>query len=120
VRAGPCAVAAVVTAAVPGTITACTATPTGHAVTLTRDDGRIVELVLAGDEIESVAESLTLPEIPATVMRAFAVAYPHTIPARATKRSHRGEPPVYDLAFPPGRDHALATLRPDGTIVSTQ
>jgi hypothetical protein len=58
-----------------------------------------------------------LPEIPATVMRAFAVAYPRTIPSRAIKRTRRGSEPVYELAFPAGASHHAATLRADGTVV---
>lgn len=76
-----------------------------------------IELALAGAEITAVAEVLTLPEIPAPVMRAFAVAYPRTIPSRAVKRTVRGAEPVFELAFPPGAPHALAILRGDGTVV---
>jgi len=56
---------AAVQAQVPGTITACDATPTGYTVALVRADGRRVELSLTGDQIDTVAESLLLPEIPA-------------------------------------------------------
>jgi hypothetical protein len=76
-----------------------------------------IELEVVGDEIRGVAEVLTLPEIPAAVMRAFAVAYPRTIPSRAIKRTQHGAEPVYELAFPPGAPHTLATLRADGTVV---
>ena len=85
-------------------------------VTVLRGERRI-ELEVAGDEIQSVAEALALPEIPAPVMRAFAVAYPRTIPSGAVKRTRRGAAPVYELAFPPGQAHTVATLRADGTVV---
>lgn len=78
---------------------------------------RTIEVEIAGDEIRSIAETLTLPEIPADVMRAFAVAYPKTIPSRAIKRTRRGEEPIYELAFPPGAAHTVATLRADGTVI---
>jgi hypothetical protein len=94
------------------TITACTA----DRVTAQRGD-RVVELELSGGDIVGVAESLALPEIPAAVMRAFAVAYPRTIPSGAVKRTRRGEEAVYELAFPPGAAHAVATLRGDGTVI---
>jgi hypothetical protein len=94
------------------TITACTP----DRVSLIRGE-RKLELEVAGDEIRAVAETLTLPEIPAAVMRAFAVAYPRTIPSGAIKRSRRGEPPIYELAFPPGAAHTIATLRADGTVI---
>jgi len=87
--------------------------------TVMRGEHRI-ELELAGDEIRGVAETLTLPEIPAAVMRAFAVAYPRTIPGGAVKRTRRGADPVYELAFPPGQAHTVATLRADGTVVDVR
>ena len=76
-----------------------------------------IELAIAGDQIVGVAETLTLPEIPAAVMRAFAVAYPRTIPRGAIKRTARGAAPVYELAFPPGAPHTVATLRADGSVI---
>jgi len=76
-----------------------------------------IELEVEGTEIREVAETLTLPEIPAAVMRAFAVTYPKTIPSGAIKRTRRGADPRYELAFPPGAAHQLATLRPDGTVI---
>ena len=85
-------------------------------VSVVRGDKKI-ELARKGDQIMSVAEALKLPEIPAAVMKAFAVAYPKTIPASAIKRTNKGEPPVYDLGFPPGAAHAVATLREDGSLV---
>ena len=76
-----------------------------------------IELEVAGSDIVATAETLTLPEIPAAVMRAFAVAYPRTIPSGAVKRTRRGADPTYELAFPPGAAHTLATLRADGTVI---
>jgi len=84
-------------------------------VTLMRGDHKI-ELEVEGAEIRGVAETLTLPEIPAAVMRAFAITYPRTIPSGAIKRT-RGVDPIYELAFPPGAAHAVATLRGDGTVI---
>lgn len=107
------AIAARIEAEIPGsTIVACTPAR----VTVMRGEHRI-EIDVTGDDIRGVAETLTLPEIPATVMRAFAVAYPRTIPSGAIKRTRRGTDPIYELAFPPGRDHTVATLRADGTVV---
>lgn len=85
-------------------------------VVLMRGEHKI-ELEVEGAEIRGVAETLTLPEIPAAVMRAFAVTYPKTIPRSATKRTRRGADPIYELAFPSGAAHQLATLRADGTVI---
>src|SRR5262245_47133542 len=93
-------------------ITACTA----DRVTVLRGE-RQVELAMAGNDVVEVAESLSLPEIPAAVMRAFAIAYPRTIPAGAVKRTKRGVDPVYELSFPPNTAHKVATLRGDGTVI---
>jgi hypothetical protein len=48
------------------------------------------------------------------------VAYPKTIPSGAVKRTRRGEDPTYELAFPPGAPHTVATLRGDGTVVGVR
>jgi hypothetical protein len=110
------AIAARIAADMPGaTITACAP----DRVTVMRGEHR-VELDLAGDDIVAVAETLSLPEIPAAVMRAFAVAFPKTIPSGAIKRTRRGVEPIYELAFPPGAAHAVATLHADGAIVETR
>jgi hypothetical protein len=107
------AVTARVEADMPGSmITACSA----DRVTVMRGAHKI-ELELTGGEIRSIAETLALPEIPAAVMRAFAVAYPRNIPSGAIKRTARGEPPTYELAFPPGTPHTRATLSADGVIL---
>jgi hypothetical protein len=112
----PPAIAARIAAEMPGsTIVSCTA----ERVTVMRER-RKIDLELAGSEIREVAETLALPEIPAEVMRAFAVAYPRTIPGGAIKRTRRGVEPVYELAFPPGAAHTVARFRPDGTVVDVR
>jgi len=106
-------IAARVEAEMPGaTLVACSP----DRVTVQRGDHDI-DLEVSGNEIRGVAEHLALPEIPATVMRAFAVAYPRTIPSGALKRTRRGAEPTYELTFPPGAGHVAATLRADGTVV---
>src|SRR5689334_20769413 len=92
---------------------------TPERVTVVRDE-HVIEIDGAGDTVLGIAETLTLPEIPAPVMRAFAVAYPRTIPSGAIKRTRRNEPPVYEIAFPPGREHAFATLRGDGAVIEVR
>ena len=110
------AITARVEADMPGaTIVGCTP----ERVMLVRGD-RTIELEIAGDEIRGVAEALTLPEIPAAVMRAFAVAYPRTIPSGAVKRTRRGAEPVYELAFPAGGAHTVAMLKADGTVIGVR
>ena len=109
----PPAITARIESDMPGsTIIACAP----DRVTLMRGDHKI-ELEVEGAEIRGVAETLTLPEIPAAVMRAFAVTYPKTIPNGAIKRTRRGTDPTYELAFPPGAAHQLATLHGDGTVI---
>jgi hypothetical protein len=54
-------------------------------------------------------------ELPAEVMRAFAVKYPQTLPAGATVIHG-----AYVVQFPPGKSHVTATFKPDGTFVSEQ
>jgi hypothetical protein len=112
----PPALVAYIAADLPGaTLTACAP----DRATAERD-GHAIELALSGGEIVGVAESLGLSEIPAAVMRAFAIAYPRTIPRSAVQRTRRGEPPVYELAFPPGAPHAVATLGGDGTVIGVR
>jgi len=109
----PPAITARIESEMPGsTIIACAP----ERIALVRGD-RKIELEINGAEIRGVAETLTLPELPAAVMRAFAVAYPRTIPSGAIKRTRRGADPIYELAFPPGAAHAVATLRADGTVI---
>lgn len=52
-------------------------------------------------------------DLPADVMRAFAIKYPHLIPGGA-----RIEGGAYVIAFPPGQALHHATFAPDGTFVS--
>jgi hypothetical protein len=112
----PPAIGARIEAEVPGaTIIGCSA----ERVTVMRGP-RKIEFALVADEIREVTETLALPEIPADVMRAFAVAYPRTIPSAAIKRTQRGGEPVYELTFPPGATHAVAILRPDGSVVDVR
>lgn len=109
----PPAITARIESDMPGsTIVACAP----DRVTLMRGEHKI-ELEVEGAEIRGVAETLALPEIPAAVMRGFAVTYPKTIPSGATKRTRRGADPIYELAFPSGAPHQLATLRADGTVI---
>jgi hypothetical protein len=110
------AISARIAAELPGaTMVACAP----DRVTVMRNEHKI-ELEIAGNEVQTIRESLTLPEIPRDVMRAFAIAYPRTIPASAVKRTQRGAEPVYELGFPPGREHALATLRADGSVIDVK
>jgi hypothetical protein len=59
--------------------------------------------------------TMGIGEIPADVMRAFAVKYPRTIPAGAVMEG--GDVVVL---FRPGAPHARATFHIDGTFVSEQ
>ena len=107
------AIAARIAADLPGaTIVACAP----DRATVVRGEHRI-DLEITGGDIVAVAESLTLPEIPAAVMRAFAIAYPRTIPSGAVKRTRRGAAPIYELAFPPHAAHTVASLGADGTVI---
>ena len=57
-------------------------------------------------------------ELPADVMRAFAVKYPRTIPSGATLVTPPGaSEPRYVIGFPPGDARHHATFRPDGAFV---
>jgi hypothetical protein len=112
VACAPAITARVATDIPGGTIVACTP----EHVTVQRAT-HTFELEVSGDQIRSVSEALTLPEIPADVMRAFAVAYPKTIPHGAIRRSVRGGQPIYEVAFPPGAPHTVAVMRPDGSLI---
>ncbi len=57
--------------------------------------------------------TIAASELPAEVMRAFAVKYPQTLPTGATVISG-----AYVVQFPPGKAHKTATFKPDGTFVS--
>lgn len=58
---------------------------------------------------------LGIAQIPADVMRAFAVKYPQTIPRGANLDNGN-----YVVLFPAGAAKQRATFRPDGTFVSDQ
>lgn len=63
----------------------------------------------ATDSVNTLAPS----ELPADVMRAFAVKYPRTLPTGAHVVQD-----AYVVDFPPGAPHKTATFKPDGTFVS--
>jgi hypothetical protein len=54
-------------------------------------------------------------ELPAAVMRAFAVKYPRTIPSGAVVQGDR-----FVVMFPRGNAHHSATFERDGTFVAEQ
>jgi hypothetical protein len=119
-RAVPCPVEALVVARIgPGTITACVARGDDYDVTDIRYGNHVAQVAVTHGAVTQVDEQLLRPEIPATVMRAFAVAYPRTIPDGAVKRSRPDAPPIFIVAFPPGKDHAHAMLDAAGAILAT-
>jgi hypothetical protein len=59
--------------------------------------------------------TLAPSELPAEVMRAFAVKYPQTLPTGATVVDGN-----YVVDFPPGKPHVHATFKPDGTFVKDE
>jgi hypothetical protein len=65
----------------------------------------------ATDAVNSIAPS----ELPAEVMRAFAVKYPRMLPSGA--HIVQGG---YVVDFPPGAAYKAATFKPDGTFVSVE
>lgn len=62
---------------------------------------------------ETPQGTLRAADLPASVMRAFATKYPHTIPAGASLEAGN-----YVVFFPAGRDTKRAVFTPDGTFVS--
>lgn len=62
---------------------------------------------------ESPRGALRPADLPAAVMRAFAIKYPHIIPAGANVEHGN-----YVVLFPPGQGHERAVFTPDGTFVS--
>ena len=56
---------------------------------------------------------LRAQDIPAPIMRAFAVKYPRTIPSGATANPDNS----VTVNFPPGAQLKTATFQPDGTFV---
>jgi hypothetical protein len=59
------------------------------------------------------ANTIAPSQLPAEVMRAFAVKYPRTLPTGAEIQNG-----TYVIDFPAGAPHAHATFKPDGTFVS--
>jgi hypothetical protein len=58
------------------------------------------------------ANTLGASELPADVMRAFAIKYPHVLPAGAMRAGAN-----YIIAFPPGGPHHHATFDGAGAFV---
>ncbi|MEO6772051.1 MAG: hypothetical protein ABI467_03405 [Kofleriaceae bacterium] len=69
--------------------------------------------VLHDASIDDARGTIGNSELPAQVMRAFAIKYPHVIPAGAMVEGTH-----YLIAFPPGKGHAHATFALDGSFVS--
>jgi hypothetical protein len=74
-----------------------------------------IELHIPGHERQP--GQLLRSEIPADVMRAFAVKYPHTIPDGAISN---GTDNTIIVKFPPGNALHTAVFKIDGTFVSEQ
>ena len=71
-----------------------------------------IQLNIPGAE-PAAPGTLRAADLPAAVMRAFAVKYPHTIPAGANFEAGN-----YVVLFPTGREHKRAIFTPDGAFVS--
>ncbi|HEY5944660.1 MAG TPA: hypothetical protein VIV40_04180 [Kofleriaceae bacterium] len=71
-----------------------------------------IQLVIPGAE-PAPPGALRASDLPASVMRAFAVKYPHTIPAGANLEHGN-----YVVLFPSGQPHTQAVFTPDGGFVS--
>ena len=70
-----------------------------------------IEVIIPGHE--RAPGELHVQEIPANVMRAFAVKYPRTIPTGAI-----GNPDnTVTVKFPPGAQFKTATFEQDGTFL---
>lgn len=81
-----------------------------------RDPQRIeLKLPPGVDAAADAAGTLGLADLPAPVMRAFAVKYPKTIPSRAFREGDN-----YVLQFPTGAPHLRAVFAADGTFISEQ
>lgn len=76
-------------------------------------DPQRIDLGLTNDTASDAPNGIKLRDLPAGAMRAFAVKYPHTLPAGA---SHIAD--TYIIAFPRGASHHHATFLADGTFVS--
>ena len=61
------------------------------------------------------AGTLRPADLPAAVMRAFAVKYPRTLPVGANFVGGN-----YVVLFPPGGEHKVAVFAADGTFVSAE
>jgi hypothetical protein len=72
-----------------------------------------VRISVTGDAGLDAAGTLGASELPADVMRAFAVKYPHTLPTGATRDGDR-----FVIGFPAGAPHKHATFAADGSFVS--
>lgn len=71
-----------------------------------------IDLHIPGYSIDA-GGTLGPAQLPAVVMRAFAVKYPRTIPSGVEVRGS-----TFVLGFPAGAAHRHATFRDDGTFVS--
>ena len=71
-----------------------------------------IEVVIPGHERQP--DHLMRGEIPADVMRAFAVKYPQTIPDGGIRN---GADNTISVLFPTGSAHKLAVFKQDGTFV---
>ena len=63
---------------------------------------------------DHAANYMRVQDIPANVMRAFAVKYPRTIPLNANANPDN----TVTVKFPPGAQFKTATFQQDGTFVS--
>ena len=73
-----------------------------------------IDLGLGRDAaVVDAANTLGASQLPPEVMRAFAVKYPHVMPAGAARVG-----PNFEIAFPPAAPHHHATFAPDGAFVS--
>jgi hypothetical protein len=62
--------------------------------------------------------TIGLGEIPAPVMRAFAVAYPRHIPA--PRKLEQGGQTIYELTFTDAGKTTRVTYKPDGTFIAAR
>jgi hypothetical protein len=72
-----------------------------------------IELRVGKDAAVDGANTLGASELPADVMRAFAIKYPHVLPAGVLQSGAN-----YVIAFPPGLEHHHATFDGSGAFVS--
>jgi len=77
----------------------------------------IIPVLPVHDASIDATGTLGASELPAPVMRAFAVKYPRTIPAGVVTTTGDGGT-TYVIAFPPGGTVHHATFRADGTFVA--